>query len=861
MLDSSLKKWESGCRVSLDSLPAPLKLEHGELNLFLVRFGDNGEPTARVFLDTLSVGSIIYPQPRFEHHSHTYSLILVPVGDAYCRVVDEVADSSWRELIHRAACRACRSRLPQVDVPLVLSILIDTLNEQKIEHRRLVAQNHVQTELGLDQKLEKLGTMAGVRLQAEASDSSSDFGDELLPTIQLIAEIYGLDASQAESLLQDRDKTLHSRIEDFAETAGWRVRRIELDADFAARTARPILAVRREDQVPVVLYLNGQGSCWCEPSRSRTMKPLTAEVAAGLERTAWCFYETFSRDTKERRSLWRFVMARARGMMILIFVVGIISALVSMATPVATEYITGSIIPTGNLFELRQLGLLLLVLTTCQICFSVVPAVLMTMFSSMQYERLQAAIYDHILRIPVNKLRMCDSGDVTQRILSAAQMQDTFFGVISQQFISSIFSLVSLVLMYWYSPRLALWGTVLVLLYAVVHYFMAKLNLNPLRKHATASGRMSGMLKQFFDGMGKIRAAGAEERVLSRLTDDFGEKVGCNYVAARNSAIREMIASCFPLIITVGFYGMAGGLWGTAIALPVFMAFMSAFQNFQNGVLGVADGLWSLQALKPELDRLRPLLEAEPEDSAYRLPVGKLTGKVEVRNLRFRYTPDSPLVLKGVSFRAEPGEFIAVVGPSGAGKSSLVRLLLGFEQPESGAVYFSDKDLAHLDLRGVRRQMGVIMQNSKLLPGSILENIIVGSDYTVEDAWRALELAAFADEVAAMPMGIYTMVNPESVSGGQQQRILIARALVGNPSLLIMDESTSALDNFSQDTIRKNLEDLQVTRIAIAHRLSTVVRADRIYVMEQGKIVQEGTFAELSSQPGVFRQLIERQMT
>ena len=256
-----------------------------------------------------------------------------------------------------------------------------------------------------------------------------------------------------------------------------------------------------------------------------------------------------------------------------------------------------------------------------------------------------------------------------------------------------------------------------------------------------------------------------------------------------------------------------------------------------------------------------PILDTEPEDGGERHNPGKLDGKVEVSHLNFRYAPDDPPVLKDVSFHADPGEFIAIVGPSGAGKSSLVRLLLGFEQPEAGAIYYTGKDFANLELRSVRRQMGVILQNSRILPGSILENIITGTEYTVQDAWRALELAAFDQDVENMPMGIHTLVTPETISGGQQQRILIARALVGSPAIVVMDESTSALDNLSQEIVKENMEKLHMTRIVIAHRLSTIIRADRIYVLDKGEVVQQGTYAELSVEEGLFKRLAERQLT
>jgi ABC-type bacteriocin/lantibiotic exporter with double-glycine peptidase domain len=288
---------------------------------------------------------------------------------------------------------------------------------------------------------------------------------------------------------------------------------------------------------------------------------------------------------------------------------------------------------------------------------------------------------------------------------------------------------------------------------------------------------------------------------------------------------------------------------------------MAAFHSFKGGLLDFTSSIWTLLAVKTEVNRIMPILQEKPEDNGDRNDAGVLSGKVEVSHLKFRYTPDSPWVLDDVSLKAEPGEFIAIAGSSGAGKSSLFRLLLGFETPNSGAIYYSDQDFANLERNSVRRQMGVIMQNSRIIPGSILENIIQGTDASVDDAWNALEMAEFADEVRRMPMDIHTIVTPLTISGGQQQRILIARALVGNPKVILMDESTSALDNISQEKITEKLQQLAVTRIVIAHRLSTIVNADRIYVLDKGKVVQSGTYETLSATDGVFEELIERQKT
>ena len=361
--------------------------------------------------------------------------------------------------------------------------------------------------------------------------------------------------------------------------------------------------------------------------------------------------------------------------------------------------------------------------------------------------------------------------------------------------------------------------------------------------------------------MNKVRSAGAEQQLVNRFMDDFSEMETAEHNAAALGMQQQIFSSCVSLLISVVFYALAGGFLRVNLPLPIFLAFMAAFHSFKDGLLDFSASIWTLLAVKTEVDNIMPILKETPEDTGNLTDAGILSGKVEVSHLNFRYTTDSPLVLDDVSLKAEPGEFIAIAGASGAGKSSLFRLLLGFETPNSGAVYYSDQDFANLERASVRRQLGVIMQNSRIIPGSILENIIQGTDASIDDAWAALEAAEFADEVREMPMNIHTLVTPATISGGQQQRILIARALVGNPIVILMDESTSALDNVSQQKITEKLRKLAVTRIVIAHRLSTIADADRIYVLDKGKVVQSGTYETLSKCSGVFKELIERQKT
>jgi ATP-binding cassette subfamily C protein len=294
------------------------------------------------------------------------------------------------------------------------------------------------------------------------------------------------------------------------------------------------------------------------------------------------------------------------------------------------------------------------------------------------------------------------------------------------------------------------------------------------------------------------------------------------------------------------------------------VAFLTAYGIFQNTLLHMSTALLCTLGVVPLYQRLKPILTTLPEVDTTKSHPGELRGNIEVSQVNFRYHPDGPLILKDVSLHVNSGELIAIVGPSGAGKSTLMRLLLGFEMPESGAVYYDGQDLSKVDVLEIRRQLGVVLQNSQIMMGSIYENIVgaASANLTLDDAWEAARMAGCEEDIRHMPMQLHTILPPGggTLSGGQRQRILIARAVVKKPRMLFFDEATSALDNATQEIVSKSLEKLQSTRIVIAHRLSTIRNADRIYVMDKGRIVQSGTYYELIKQKGVFAKLAKRQM-
>ena len=325
-----------------------------------------------------------------------------------------------------------------------------------------------------------------------------------------------------------------------------------------------------------------------------------------------------------------------------------------------------------------------------------------------------------------------------------------------------------------------------------------------------------------------------------------------------------------PLILTLllyytAIYGLEGKTLAgaqTAMSYAEFMGFQAAFSSFNTTLVSMIPLAVKFFSIRPHIENLRPILETEPETDNDKLEAGQLSGEIEIRHLSFAYSDDGPEILHDINLHVAPGESIAIVGRSGCGKSTLMRLLLGFEKPKRGAVYYDDCDLNELSLASVRSQMGVVLQNGQLMAGDIFTNIVGTTALTMQDAWLAAERVGLAEDIKRMPMQMYTAISEGSgnISGGQRQRILIARSIVNNPRILLLDEATSALDNTTQIIVTSSLEAMHCTRIIVAHRLSTIRNVDRILVMEAGRIVEEGSYDELMAENGIFAQLAQRQL-
>jgi ATP-binding cassette subfamily C protein len=422
--------------------------------------------------------------------------------------------------------------------------------------------------------------------------------------------------------------------------------------------------------------------------------------------------------------------------------------------------------------------------------------------------------------------------------------------------------------MFYYSFKLSLWVMIPWVAYLAISAFAYKKLVFFAGKKVKATNETSARTLQILSGLSKFKLQGSEDAAFCLWTQKFGEEWRWALKTRWRESFIKILNAVQPIVTTMVVFWFAVGPMRTdpsaAPLLPVagFMGFQAAFSGFNASLVTLIPYVARIFAVAPYVENIKPILEAEPEVTDDKAEAGALSGDIEVKNAYFSYGADSPMVLKGISFHARPGESVAFVGSSGCGKSTLLRLLLGFETPSQGAVYFDGQDLAGLNVSSVRSQMGVVLQDGQLMSGDIFTNIVGTSPLTLDDAWEAARMVGLDRDIEGMPMGMHTVISEGggNISGGQRQRILLARSLASRPKIILLDEATSALDNVTQAIVTESMNRIKATRITIAHRLSTIKDADRIFVMQDGVIAEEGNYETLMKRDGAFARLARRQM-
>jgi NHLM bacteriocin system ABC transporter ATP-binding protein len=641
-----------------------------------------------------------------------------------------------------------------------------------------------------------------------------------------------------------------------------RSRRLTLRGEWWKTDSGNLLAFVQETASPVALVYSRRGYDLVEAS-TMSRRAVDRSVAATLDWEAYTFYRPLPDQPVQGRRLIGRLVEEARPELRFIALMALAAGMLQLLIPMAVNEMFGQIVPNALedqiwIFFLAMVGVHLGIAL-----FNLARAFTLVRLEGRTNASLQAAVVDRMLALPVRFFRENPVGELATRALAVNAARAILTGAAPVTILAGVFSGLYLMLLVWYNWRLALLAVVVMVVSLLIVVHFAQRTVRVERESLERQGKVSALVFQMISGIAKLRVAAAEGRLFAKWTERFREQADLDHKAHEYQNVIKVYNDLLPLLSTLALFGLAGHLVasGDAIDTATFLAFSAAYGSLFGALTQLSDTLVHVMRVQPIIERAKPILETVPEVEAAKPDPGALAGRIEVCHLTFAYTKDGPLVLDDVSLTAVRGEYVAIVGSSGSGKSTLLRMLLGFEEPDSGVVYYDGQDLKAVDLSGIRSQIGVVLQNSRLMSGSVFDNIVGSAPLTTDEAWTAAEMAGLADDLRELPMGLHTVVaeGGANLSGGQQQRLLIARALVRRPRMLFFDEATSALDNRTQEQVSQSLARLNATRIVIAHRLSTIRNADRIYVMEKGRVVQAGGFGELTSERGLFADLMARQ--
>jgi len=670
-------------------------------------------------------------------------------------------------------------------------------------------------------------------------------------------------------------------LDAIARASRTRTRRVVLIGDWWNADGVPLLAYKTDGEQPIALLPKAGHYEIFDPELKQRV-PLTPKLANDISPIAYTFYRSFADKALKSMDVFKFVMHGQRRDLIVLVLMGLLGSLLGMVVPQATAILIDKAIPDANRTLLFQIALGLAAVTFGKTLFEFVQGTALTRVQTYMNAHTQAAVWDRLLKLRVSFFRQYSSGDMQSRVSAINQIRQILSGSVLRSLLSGFFALFNLGLLFMYSNQLALVALAIAIVNLVVTTAFAVVSRKQMMVNAAAVGARLGLEVQLIDGISKLRVAGAEERAFAFWTKRYRQQTNYTLMTSKVQDGVMVFNTAMSSISSIAIYGMAVFLilqaqaaiansttamtdptgMAAGLSIGTFLAFNAAFGTFIAGATSLSNTIIDIMDIAIMWKRAEPILKELPEVDRGKADPGRLQGGVKFDRVSFRYRKDGPLTLDRISIEAKPGEFIALVGPSGSGKSTTVRLMLGFEKPEDGTIVYDGQDLSGLDVTAVRRQLGVVLQNGRLNSASIFENISAGALITMDEAWEAAHLAGFAEDIESMPMGMHTVVSEggTNISGGQRQRLLIARALVLKPKVLIFDEATSALDNRTQAIVSESLEQLQVTRIVIAHRLSTIRNADRIYVLQNGQLLQQGKFDELMHQKGLFADLMSRQV-
>lgn len=698
--------------------------------------------------------------------------------------------------------------------------------------------------------------MAGVVMGEKITKALNDNRLQTKDAIEEILKFYHVKLQE----LPDTVKEVDDQLEYLLRPSGVMRRTVHLEGAWYKDAVGAMLASRKDDGGAVAL-IPGKlaGYTFLDAKTGKRVK-VNRKTAACLETEAICFYKPLPLKKIGIKDLLFYIagtLSLSDFSMVALATLAV--SLIGLLMPKINNVIYANVVTGSSLRLLFAVFGFMLCISLSQTLIGVTKNLILSRISSKMDISVQASGMMRLLSLPADFFKNFSSGDLTSRMSHLSSLCTMLSDVLLTTGLTSAFSLVYIVQMIHYGPGLVVPGLLVILLTTGVSIATAFAQIKISKRRMEFSAKESGLSYSLIGGVQKIKLAGAEKRAFAKWADVYTDAARLQYDPPAFLKFSSVISTCISLVGSIVIYYFT---IRTQVSLADYYAFNAAYGMVMGAFATLIGMTASFAQIKPMLEMVRPVLEAVPEVSENKKVVTRLFGGIELNNISFRYSPNMPLVIDDLSLKIRPGQYVAIVGGTGCGKSTLMRLMLGFEKPQKGAVYYDGRDLSGLDLKSLRRNIGVVMQNGKLFQGDIFSNITISAPWlTMDDAWEAAEMAGIAADIRDMPMGMFTIISEGSggISGGQRQRLMIARAIAPKPKILIFDEATSALDNLTQKIVSDSLDSLKCTRIVIAHRLSTIRQCDRILVLNQGKIVADGKYEDLLESSRFFAELVARQ--
>ncbi len=674
--------------------------------------------------------------------------------------------------------------------------------------------------------------------------------------IDEILKYYHVKSREIPESITDRNEQLEYLMRPY----GIMRRTVKLEGTWYRDAVGAMLGVLRESGKVVALLPAGLSGYSYYDYETGKRRRINRRRALLFEEEAVAFYKPFPLKKMSLSSLAKYIVqSLSASDLVLIALATLALSLVGMIAPALNKLLFGRVLESQSVRLLAGIAVFSVCVSVSTLLINAVKNMITARIETKLNIWVEAATMMRVMSLPADFFKTYSAGELSSRTSQVGALCRMLVSTVLSAGLTSVFSLIYISQIFAYAPTLVVPALIIILVTVVFSVVSSLVQMKLSTQQMELSGKESGMTYSLITGIQKIRLAGAEKRAFARWGNLYARSASLEYGPPLFIELNSVISLAISLTGTLVMYSLSVK---SGISVADYYAFDTAYGMVSGAFMSLAGIALTAAQIKPVLTMVKPFFDAVPEVSDGKQVLTRLSGGIELNNVSFGYSETMPPVIDNLSLKIRPGQYVAIVGKTGCGKSTLMRLLLGFEHPKKGAIYYDGRDLEKIELRSLRRRIGVVMQNGKLFQGDIYSNIVISAPWlSRQDAWDAAELAGIADDIRSMPMGMDTMISEGAggISGGQRQRLMIARAIAPKPKILMFDEATSALDNLTQKKISQSLDSLKCTRIVIAHRLSTIRQCDRIIVLDQGKIIEDGRYQELIEKNGFFAELVARQ--